>query len=577
VSALITDSHSPFFKYEVDYDRPPAPISLAGRGMVGGKAVGLLYAASRRNRAQEWASIEHGDRVRIPEAVVLTSEFFDRFVDFNDLAGRYQDLPFPQLVRHYEQGRFPESDRAYFRELIARMDYPLAIRSSSLLEDNLNYSFAGIYLTLFIPNCGDPETRLVQFERAVKRVFASTYNPDAHAYRKHHGLRGHEEKMAIIVQRLVGKAYGELFYPPMAGVAFSRNYFPWSSRIRPEDGLVRLVFGLGTRAVGRNYARVFSPAQPMLRPEGSVVEQIVRYSQEIFDALELRTGRLVSRHVTVATPDNKDLHKVCSILKGQDMLADASPIGWDAEERPILTFRSILRSGRFMPLVPLLQALLKGLEKRFGLAVDIEFACKFEALEGRQSGVFYLLQCRPLGVRAKHTRVRIPRLDNRIVLFTGGRSMGNGERKAIKHLIYVSPDTWRDVPASRLARRVGQIAATLDPEPFILAGPGRWGTNSPELGIPVTYGEIANAVLLVEIATGTTAPELSYGTHFFGDLLADDSFYLPVFPDMGDRLNETWIRAQPNRADDPFVHLVTVEQGFTATFDGRIREGAVYL
>jgi len=571
------DPSAEFFAFEVDYEHPPEPIKIAGRGYLGGKAVGLLYAAHHRLNSPRWQEMPHHQQIEIPETMVLTSEYFDRFLDFNGMKWLYSEVDYEELKRRYVEAPFPPDDRKFFRELIAEMDYPLAVRSSSLLEDNQKYSFAGIYLTLFVPNRGDLDTRLEQFERAVKRVYASTYNANAHAYRKHHGLRGREEKMAVMVQRLIGKQSERLFYPVMAGVAFSHNYFPWSTRIKPEDGLVRLVFGLGTRAVGRNYARVFSPVQPMLRPEGSVVDQIVRYSQEVFDALHMDTGKLVSEAIATGAMHNSDLAKVCSILQDHESLAEPSPLGLDSGQRPIMTFRSILLNNRYMPLVPMIRELLPGLEEMFGLAVDVEFACDFEMREGEKRGIFYLLQCRPLGVREKHSTVKIPKLTYRTVLFTGGRSMGNGERKGIKHLIYVPPRVWRHVAAPQLARRIGQIAEALEPERYILAGPGRWGTNNPDLGIPVTYGEIANAALLVEIAAENTTPELSYGTHFFGDLLADDSFYLPVFPEQGDRWNDEWIMAQPNRIDDEFVRLVTVEPGFTATFDGRTREAAIYL
>ena len=574
---LFTDPSASFFKFEVDYERPPAPITIWGRGFLGGKAVGLVYAAHHLDDPKSWSGVAHGGEVAIPATTVLTSEYFDRFREHNRITTLYAEVDYDELVRRYLAATFPAEDRARFRALLASMDYPLAIRSSSLLEDNIKYSFAGIYLTLFIPNRDDMERRLDSFERAVKRVFASTYNPDAHAYRDNHGLRGRQEKMAVLVQRLIGKPFGDLFYPTMAGVAFSRNYFPWSSRVRADDGLVRLVFGLGTRAVGRNYARVFSPAQPMLRPEGAIVDQIVRYSQEIYDALELSTGALVSRPVRTAVATNPELARVASVLEDHETLSEPSPFGLEPDQRPILTFRSILRENRYMPLVPLIQSVLGALEERFGLAVDVEFACNFDERRDEPSGIFYLLQCRPLGVRAKHSRVRLPRLDRRTVLFSGGRAMGNGERRGIKHLIYVPAKSWREVPAAQLARRIGQVAQRLAPDVFILAGPGRWGSNNPELGIPVTYGEIANARVLVEFAAGDTTPELSYGTHFFGDLFADDSYYLPVFPEMGDRVNEAWLDGRPSLSDDERVRLITLDEGFTATFDGHTREAAVYL
>ena len=565
---------SPFLTYEVDYEKPPAPLSICGRGYVGGKAVGLLYAAAQFD-TPEWKALPHTPLVQVPETTVLSSEFFDRFLDFNGLAGAYAELDYLELVAKYLEARFPESDRRLFSSLLSSMDYPLAIRSSSLLEDNVNYSFAGIYLTLFIPNTGPLVDRLNHFESAVKRVFASTYNPNAHAYRRHHELRGRDEKMSVLVQRMIGKRYGDLFYPPMAGVAFSHNYFPWTSRIQAEDGLVRLVFGLGTRAVGRHYARVFSPTQPMLRPEGSVVDQIVRYSQDYFDAVHLKSGRLVSPAVTEAVENNPEWVKVCSVLVNDELLQEPSPLGLRPGERPVVTFRSMLRSDRYMPLVPLIRSVLKGLEQSFGLPVDVEFACNFEGPESRP--VFYLLQCRPLGARAKHQRVQLPDLEGRTVVFSGGRCMGNGHRDDIRHLIYVSAQVWSAVPARDLARSVGRLCQSLDGAPFILAGPGRWGTNNPELGLPVSYGEIAGAAVLVEVAAGRGTPELSYGTHFFGDLVAQDTFYMPVFPEMGDRVNEDWLESQPNAGPETWVKLITRESGFGVTFDGQTREAAVYL
>jgi len=339
---------------------------------------------------------------------------------------------------------------------------------------------------------------------------------------------------------------------------------------------VRLVFGLGTRAVGRNYARVFSPTQPMLRPEGSVVEEIVRYSQDFFDAVDMNTGALVSPNVTEAVGCNPELPKVCSVLVADEVLQEPSPLGLVPGERPVVTFKSILRSDRYMPLVPLIRDLLRGLESRFGLPLDVEFACNFEEDDGHRAN-FYLLQCRPLGVRAKDQRVQLPRLEEKTVVFSGGRCMGNGHREDVKHLIYVSPEVWVKLDPRELARRVGRLCQSLEGLPFILAGPGRWGSNNRELGIPVTYGEIAGTAVLVEIAAGRSTPELSYGTHFFGDLLAQDTYYMPVFPDMGDRLNESWLDAQPNAGGDPHVKMITCSQGFQVTFDGHTREAAVYL
>ncbi|MHA2433948.1 MAG: PEP/pyruvate-binding domain-containing protein [Candidatus Thorarchaeota archaeon] len=558
----------------MDVDSLPTGFDLLGSDSVGGKAIGLLYSRSAIEE-QDKVLCDHQDRLRIPRSWILATDVFDEFVEINHVNDVVQmkcdeKIDVPEMNSRIIAARLPPKCLDFLRGILKEESRPLAVRSSSFLEDSLKHSFAGIYQSIFIPNDGTLEERLAQLETAAKIVYVSTFGDDAKEYRKKHEIAWQDEKMGILIQSMVGSHYPDgLYYPLFAGVAFSRNYYPWTSRLESQDGVARLVLGLGTRAVGRYYARVFSPAFPGLRPEGMVVSDIIRYSQEIADVLDFRSGLLIEEEISDLKGTNNRLHMICSSVSPEGYLMETS-YGLGRGERLLATFDSILNSNRYMPFVPLIKSLLANLERLFGLPVDIEFAVDFEPDEdGEETGLFYLLQVRPLGGRPEHRRIRLPEdVPMEKTIFRAERIMGNGIKRRLRYIVFVPHETYDFQKGYAVAREVGKVNSTLENKNYILIGPGRWATQNPELGIPVRYAEISNASVIVEVSYKHFSPELSYGTHFFGDMLATNILYIPLWLERGGYLNEEILVGSRNHWDSELVRLIEIPQGIDVFADG---------
>lgn len=517
-----------------------------GPGKIGGKARGLLFAREVLKRSID--PLLAG--VAIPESYFLASGVFDEFMAENQLQGLAESgRDYKEIEAAFEQGTFSPAVTQRLAAILAELDCPLAVRSSSLLEDNLKYSFAGKYLTTFVSGTGDSESRLLALERAIKRVYASVYSPSAVEYRRKHGLRG--DKMAVLIQRLIGKERGGYFYPETAGVGFSKNYRRWTERIKKEDGVVRLVFGLGTRCVGREYARTFSLTNLSLRPEGHNPREIAKYSQERFDSVDLATGevRVFNINQRLSALDYHPTFNQYAQLyvAGSNEICDLGPFvpSLGPGDKIVFTFQNF---PRFHPeLFNLTRALFATLEEEMGVPVDIEFTYEPE------DKIFTLVQVRPLSSYEEYRSVHIPpALPPESILLKGDRMLTNGTLLGVKYLVYVDPYLYQEAADKQaVAREVGRINRRLEGERYILVGPGRWGSTSPELGVPVNYSEISNTGLLVElgISQANFVPELSYGTHFFADLEVDGILYLPVFDTIPTNIfNIRWFETHPAEA-----------------------------
>jgi hypothetical protein len=562
-----------FTDYKPDLADLPRGISALGQGSMGGKAKGLAFLAEVREREPERWRMPHHEAITIPEAVVLTTEMYEDFLEGNALAQRMVQGGYEPIREAFREASFSPGAEQDLREVLSRMDFPLAVRSSSLLEDSQGFSFAGIYLTRFIPNRGSPEARLKALGEAVKQVYASTFNPNAMAYRKRHGLSGKKESMAVLIQRMVAREHGRYLYPTAAGVVFSRNYYPWTDRIAVSDGVVRLVYGLGTRAVGRNYARVFCPREPGLRPEGSVPADILRYSQEVFDALDGPTGELVSLRLEEVASQDADLWRITSRLL-DDVFLDVYP-DIQSEGRLVLTFEPLLSPDSPLPFLEIIRGLLTKLEEVFGLPVDVEFALEFGP---RDAGLLHLLQVRPLASRDEGREIRREEIAKGKTIIETSRVMGNGVKERVRHIVYVSPESYLQEAPQATAASIGEINERLGGEEYLLIGPGRWGTTNPSLGVPVEYSQVSNVGAFVEVSHERFTPELSWGTHFFGDMLADQRFYLGVFPERGDVFDADWLSAQPRaKGTGEVVSWIQVPQGLTVVADGAKRMGRVVV
>jgi len=567
----------PISSYTVDESDLPEGVVLYGNDSMGGKAKGLLFAMDGYRRAL--CDIPYSDNVHFPRSYVIKTDYFDSFMDMNFLEGVVERkcqrmLSIKEMNQKFMEGEIPKGLKEVIYDILERETEPLIVRSSSVLEDNLKYSFAGIYESLFTSNSGTLEYRVKSLENTIKKVYASTFNNNAKEYRKKHKISWKNEKMALLIQNVIGRKHRTGYhYPTIAGVAFSRNYYPWNNRIRMNDGMGRLVIGLGTRAVGRSYARMFSLSNPQLRPEGSVVSEIIRYSQDLVDVLDIASDDHLSIDIGEIKGDRNDMYLSCSTLKENQYLVDTGKM-ISNDERIVPTFNRILNTDRFFPFVPIMRSALSNLENHSGTPIDIEFAIDFD---GEGNGRFYLLQLRALVGRPEHRKIRIPKIAKEKMILKSMHVLGNGFRYNIPHIVYVPPENFNFDNSYKIAREIGRINEILGKQRYILIGPGRWGTSSPELGVPVEYSEISNAVVIVELSTNNTDPELSFGTHFFGDMTTAKTLYLPVFIERGGEIDKEFFDSQPNRFNSDLVKLITNESGFRVYVSGEDKTGIICL
>ena len=511
------------------------------QGQLGGKSAGLFVAMQIiRSAAAERPELAD---VKVPRTWYLVSDGIKDFLRYNHLEGlndhKYRDIcqiriEYPNLVALCKRSAFsPAMIRGLSLALDDLGEQPLVVRSSSLLEDSVGAAFSGKYKSLFIANQGSKHQRLEALCDAIAEVYASAFGPDPIQYRAERGLLDFQEEMGIMIQEVVGTRVGPYLLPAFAGVAFSHNEFRWSPRIRREDGLVRLVPGLGTRAVdrlGNDYPVLISPGQPGLRVS-STLEEVIRYAPRFVDAINLESNSLES--VALADllhrfgRDYPRARQVFSCLRGGLLQRCGGLVDFETEEL-FATFDGVLDDT---PFLARMKGMLDVLEMSYGHPVDIEFAD-----DGTD---FYLLQCRPQSSARARERAEIPRdVPPEDVIFTANRYVSEGGVTNLTHVVYVDPAQYdalgqlADLKA--VGRIVGRLNSLLPKRRFILIGPGRWGSRGDiKLGVNVTYSDISHTAGLIEVAArkGGYRPDPSFGTHFFQDLVEASIVYLPLYPD----------------------------------------------
>lgn len=519
---------------------------LIGSGRIGGKAAGMLMA--RRVLVADEGETDFTQVLEEHDSFYIGSDVFFTFLVNNNLfqlrlqltkMGKLTWDEFAQIEQKFLAGRFSEEVMEQFRSML---DYygqaPIIVRSSSLLEDSFTDAFAGKYRSEFCANQGSPEKRLEAFIRAVKLVYASALNPDALSYRHRRGLTEGDEQMAILVQRVSGMPYKQYFFPGLAGVAFSRNLYAWTDRIDPMKGMIRLVFGLGTRAVNRvsgDYPRMIAVSHPQLRPE--IGMEIAKYSQRMVDVLNLEANTFEVKPFAEIIGGNNypALHLLTSEI-ADGYLRDwvATPLTGSGKDL-ILTFNNLINRTK---MVNIIGEILTKLEKAWGQPIDIEFTAY---VDGKGNTRVNLLQCRSLRVpMPAGTEIKIPEnLPKEQVLFRSNRAISAGVVSDIRYIVYIDPRKYAEVATFDEKRTLGRVTGKLNDhlrhrEGKVMAmGPGRWGSSNIELGVNASYSDIDGTAVLVEVARreGGHEPEVSYGTHFFQDLVEAEILYLPVYPD----------------------------------------------
>jgi len=565
-----------------DFDRDDFDLSgdfyRMGGGSLGGKARGLAFV--RRLLAQQGLRDRfEGVEIAVPISAVLGTDIFERFLDDNDL--RYFAIECEddeEVQRRFRAAPFPEEAERDVAAFLERATWPLAVRSSSLLEDSQHQPFTGVYDTLMLANnawsLGERLDRAIQ---AIKRVYASTFSQHAKAYLRATPYRLEEEKMAVILQRIVGAPRGGRFYPDFSGVARSHNFYPVPP-MGAEDGVVAVALGMGRAIVEGGVCIRFCPRYPQHILQFASVDDMRDTTQREFWALPLEGGtvnggmREGSFALAVAEADGA-LAAVASTYSPEN---DAVYDGLSRPGPRLVTFAPILKQGLF-PLAEVLSTLMAEGERGMGTPVEIEFAVSLSVPPGRRRE-FGFVQMRPLALMRESEAVEIGAVDAPDVLCRSQRVLGNGRLEGIRDLVVVDFQRFERARSREAAAEVGRVNALLlaGRTPYALVGVGRWGSRDPWLGIPVTWDQVSGAQVIVEAGLRDLKVTPSQGTHFFQNLTSFNVGYFTVNPESGDgTVDWDWLETLPALSSAAHVRHIRLDAPILVLMNGKKNEGVI--
>ena len=555
-----------------------------GKGSLGGKARGLAFVSNLLQRSAGLHKKYEDLDIFIPRSVVITTEGFDAFVEENDLKGfSKSDAGDQEIADSFCKAAFPQWIADDLKAYLARITYPLAVRSSSLLEDAQFRAYAGLYRTYMLPNDHpDPEIRLEQLINAIKLVYASTYFQSPRAFSKRVGHRTEEEKMAVIIQQLVGEHYGEYFYPAISGVAQSYNYYPFS-KMKPEEGITTVAMGLGKTVMEGEKALRFSPRYPQILPQRTTVEDILENSQRFFFSLKMggpypelginEDANLSKREVDDVSDDPPMKLLASTYFPEEHRIRDTTHVpGYR-----ILTFAQVLKFNIF-PLSELLSDVLDMGQEGMGCPVELEFSVNWpQDPQGKPE--FAFLQLRPMTARAELGQVEISKEEVSRAFCYSLNALGNAEKTDIADILYVKPDLFDAGRTSEIARQIGELNAVLlqEKRKYLLIGPGRWGSADRWLGIPVSWAEISGVGAMIETFSAELRAEPSQGSHFFHNISTLGINYVTVADDKQDSLDWDWISSLPVANETAFVAHTVLDRPFVLKVDGRTSRCVMFM
>jgi hypothetical protein len=563
--------------------RPEANFTKLGTGSLGGKARGLAYMNGLL--ARDLVGERHpGMRVVIPNTFVLCSDIFDRFLDANEL--RQWALSAGDdgaITRRFREAPLPEDVKHDLRALLAHAGYPLAVRSSSLLEDNQTLPFAGLYATFMLPNAHtDLEVRLQHLCQAIKQVYASMFHRGPREYLRNTGYRLDEERMSVIIQEVAGRTHGRLHYPTFSGVARSYNFYPFAD-LKPEEGTASLALGLGKTIVESGRVFHFCPAHPHANPPWGSDEEYLTNTQTRFFALDLTDpGRaltcdeswsLVQLELDQAEGDG-ELRHIASTWSPQDgTIRDFLTQG----DPRIVRFAQILKHGT-LPLPALLQDLLAAGQESFGTSVEIEFAVDVDPTDPSRA-TFHFLQIRPMVVSAPNEPLDLGGLSRAQALCASTQTLGNGRIDDLYDLVYLDPRAFDTLHTRAMAMELATLNSRFVERErgYVLLGFGRWATSDPLLGVPVGFADVSQARVFIEADRDGLWVEPSQGSHFFQNMLALRLGYLFVKEGReGSFVDWDWLQAQEPVERTRFVRHLRFDQPLVVDLDGHRSQGVVY-
>ncbi|MFW2366389.1 MAG: PEP/pyruvate-binding domain-containing protein, partial [Desulforhopalus sp.] len=554
-----------------------------GDGSLGGKARGLsFFSAWLYQQPALRESFPQVD-IYIPQTLVLTTECFECFIDDNNLTSLVnQDLANEVIADHFLNGKFSSELKSKLKTFLRHARHPIAVRSSSLLEDAKFRAYAGLYKTYMLPNNStDLEYRLDQLIKSIKLVYASTYYREPKAFSRRVGNRIEEEQMAVIIQKMAGDRYNQYFYPALSGVAQSHNFYPFS-RLTPEDGVATIALGLGKAVTEGEKSLRFSPRHPEIMPQRSSVDDTLRNSQRFFYALNLETAdqrleldddaTLIKRQVSEAT-DEYPVKALSGTYSPQEHRIRESATG---DGFPVMTFASILKYN-LVPLAQMLKAILASGQEGMGCPVEIEFSVSLANQKDRKPQMA-ILQIRPMGAHEDSMTVNIDLSEISRYFCISHQALGNTINETMFDIVYVKPDTFDPGKTLEIAKEISLLNASLNEtgRKYLLIGPGRWGSADRWLGIPVSWGDICGVGAIIETTHPLINAEASQGSHFFHNITTLGINYLNVNDLKKDHLDWAWLTGLPIAHETEFVAHVTNSRPFTMKVDGRRSVGVLY-
>ena len=551
-----------------------------GSGSLGGKAKGLVFIKdllAKRINASSFSDVD----INVPTMAVIATDCFDQFIAQNRLAALpFEEMPDDRIAQAFQKCDLPVELLGDLRALNVQVKTPLAIRSSSLLEDALERPFAGVYATKMIPNNQfDPDIRFRRLVEAVKFVYASTYFREARDYIRTTGTKPGEEKMAVIIQEVVGQRRGDRFYPDISGVARSYNFYAFEPA-RPEDGVVTLALGLGKTIVDGGIAWTFSPTYPEKPPPFATVQELVKGTQTEFWAVNMgkppaydpvsETEYMVHGNLADAEAD-----EALSLLASTyDPERDRIVPGIGSRGPRILNFAPMLVREEF-PLNDLVKALLNASEKTVKAKVEIEFAITLQGRRGdRPRARLGFLQVRSMVVPDQVVDVNLS--DPRAIV-ASDMVMGNGTADDIQDIVFARPDKFSPMHTPAIAQELELVNRELRDQhrPYLLIGFGRWGSSQSSLGIPVDWSQISGARAIVEATLPEMNVELSQGSHFFHNLSSFRASYFMVQHGRRPGINWDWLNRQPVVRETEFIRHVRPTARLSVRVDGRTAKGVI--
>lgn len=551
-----------------------------GEGSMGGKGRGLAFLDAMIKRNEQFESFDN-TLITLPRTVVLCTDNFTEFMEMNNLYPvALSDISDEEILQHFLKARLPQNLIADLITFFGAVKAPIAVRSSSLLEDSHYQPFAGIYATYMVPYNSESSTQmLVMVTEAIKAVYASVFYRDSKAYMTATKNVIDEEKMAIVLQEICGKAYQDRYYPSISGVARSLNYYPIDAE-KPEEGIVNIALGLGKYIMDGGVSLRFSPYYPQNALQTSTLEMALKETQTTFNALDLCQScfhpstddgfNLMKLPVTEALKDGTLKYIASTYDPQNDIIQDGI-----YEGRKIITFANILKHNVF-PLSEILKEVLKTAQEEMGRPVEIEFAVNLD-YTGKQHE-FYLLQIRPIVDTKEVINENIREIDVNDTIITSNSALGHGITNDITDLVYVRPENFKATNNPKAASEIELINREMirQNRKYILVGPGRWGSADPWLGIPVKWPQISNASVIVESGLSDYRIDPSQGTHFFQNLTSMGASYFTIHPFIGDgNYNVDFLNEQTAVYESELIRHVRFDKPVTVKVDGRKNIGVI--